>query len=526
MLLLALTLGGCSAPRRTPGVAASWLAGHPMPAFDPDGPPDALRVALERQLSRGLVERDAGGRVRPALADSIGVSRDSLTWTFRLRAGMRFTDGSVVTSGHIRDALAGGLARGDHATREWLLAAIQGVSKVRVGRPVPALGIETPDGRRLVLRLASPDRRLLEKLAVPGVSTPWRRRSGTWRDAVGVGPYRVAAGEGERSLTLVRASPVAGVRAAADTLRIRFLGGAIRVRNILRRSGADVLWPVPPGFLEPGLPSGWELLRASAGPDRRLLLVLRADVPPLTQAAAREALARAIRREQLLAALDGLGEPLPRWLPGANEPYEWPRLEWAAERVDRLAGEAAERADVAPAAPRRVERTPTLLGSYHVTLAFDADLSGAIVAPVLQGQWAAAGHYADLRALHGSEALAQPLKAAAPQAALVESQALLPGLEAELAFLVAPIRGPARGGFRTGWRTREYDPWLLPPGPRTELNADALQRAIAADRIVLPIASLPWVVGVRAGAPRPDVHPAFGPDWTVPDAAAGSARTR
>src|SRR5262249_42995667 len=140
---------------------------------------------------------------------------------------------------------------------------------------------------------------------------------------------------------------------------------------------------------------------------------------------------------------------------------------------------------------------------------------GAAVAPALQGEWAAAGHYADLRALHGPAASAAPLAAAGPQAVLVEAQAPLQGLGAELALLVAPIRGPARGGVRTGWRRREYDRWTLPPEPRAALDPDAVQAEIASDRIVVPLAALPWRLAHRAGAPMPSIHPTFGPDWTV-----------
>jgi hypothetical protein len=291
------------------------------------GPPDALRQALERQLSRGLVELDSAGVVRAALADSFGCSRDSLTWTFHMRAGARFTDGTRVTSADIRNALVGGLAREDHATRAWLLAAVRGVSGVRAGRTLPALGIETAGEARLVLKLAVREPRLLEKLATPGTCTPWKRRRGGWRDAVGVGPYRVAGADGDRILTLVAASSPAGVRAAADTLRVRFLAGAMRVRNILRRSGTDVLWPLPPGFLDSGLPAGFELGGAPADPERRLLLVMRPDVPPLGRLEVREELARAIRPVELALVLGPLGEPLRRWPPGASESYAWPAPE-------------------------------------------------------------------------------------------------------------------------------------------------------------------------------------------------------
>ena len=530
LALASLPLAGCS-PKRAPAHTATlWLAGHPLPAFDPDGPPDALRQALERQLSRGLVEVDSSGVARPALADSFGCSRDSLTWTFRLRAGTRFTDGTHVTSAHIRDALVGGLARQDHATREWLLAAVKGVPGVRPGRALPALGIETGGEARLVLKLAVREPRLLEKLATPGTCTPWKHRHGAWRDAVGVGPYRVAGADGDRILTLVAASSPAGVAAAADTLRVRLLAGAIRVRNILRRSGTDVLWPLPPGFLDSGLPEGFELGGAPARPERRLLLVLRPDVPPLGKLEVREALARALRPAELAIALGPLGEPLRRWPLGASDSYAWPAPETEVERAARapadLARQNQARRDLAKRGAYRRTAPADRPESYHVVLAFDADQSGASVAAVLQGQWAAAGDYAELRALRGDAALAQPLRAAGTQATLVESQAPLTGLVPELAMLVQPLRGPVRGGFRTGWRTREFDRWLLPPGAAAPLDPDTVQHRLAEQRIVLPIASLPWRMAFRTGATRPRIDPRFGPDWTVTARGSGNARTR
>jgi ABC-type transport system substrate-binding protein len=530
LLAIALVLlpAGCSAPRPPARTVTLWLAGHPLPAFDPDGPRDALRVALERQLSRGLVDVDSAGRVEPVLADSIGCTQDSLTWTFRLRGDARFTDGTPVTSADIRAALVGGLGRADHATREWLLAAVKGIASPRKGGSAVAYGIETAGPSRLVLRLAVRDARLLEKLAVPGVSTPWKRRTGSWRDAVGAGPYRIAGADGDRMLTLAAATTRTGVRAAADTLRVRFLPGAIRVRNILRRSGADVVWPLPPGFLDAGLPEGWEVAAAPAVPGRRLLLVMRPDVPPLGKIEVRESLARAIRPAEL--ALRSTGEPLVRWLPGASLAFAWPAQESATERGTRDEAERIRRVEARRELAQRSTNRHVPVGarpeSYHVVLAFDADGAGANVATALQGQWAAAGDYAELRALRGDAALSEPLRAAGAQATLVVSQAPLPGLVPELAQLVQPLRGPVRGGFRSGWRTREFDRWLLPQGSTAVLDPDTVQQRLSAARIVYPIADLPWRVAFRTGAPRPRIDPRHGPDWTLPSNGVADARTR
>lgn len=494
LLVLALLAAGCAGEPPAPKPSRSWVAGAAEPAFDPDGPPHALRWALERLLSRGLLELDSTGRARPAAAESVGVSEDGRTWTFRLRAGLRFTDGSPVTSADFRAALLGGLGREDHATRAWQLAALSGAERVRAGRPLPTLGVETPDPRTLVLRLATPDSLLPLKLALPGVATPWKKRAWlAWREAVGIGPYRVAGGDPGRALVLVRADSSGVATAAADTLRVRFATGAARVRSLLRQGLADLAWPVPPDFLGQAPPAGYRVATAPAVPARRLLLVLRADVPPTTKPAARHALAHALNRPAVLEALKGRGSEAGGWLPGAG-PFDFPRFDAGLSR------EWLERGKLG--------------ASVHVVLAFDADLAGGEVARTLQGEWARQGFYAELRGQRGAAALAEPLRAAAAQAQLVEAQALVPGLAGELAGLVLPLRGPAVGSFRTGWRTREFDPWILPGRPAGPLDPVAVQTRLAADRIVLPLADLPWLWVEREDARAPRVSPRFGPGYS------------
>jgi len=515
LTLLALAAGCSPAPKRQTATL-TWFAGRTLPAFDPDGPPDALRWALERHLSRGLVERDSTGRIVPGLAESIACSDDSLTWTFHLPAGLRYTDGDAVTSVDVRDALRAGLTREDHGTRAWLLGAVQGMSLLRAGKPLPGLGIETPDSRTLRLRLTSPDRRLLEKLAVPGVSTPWKRREGRWRDAVGVGPYRLLASRDERNLTLVAAAPVAGVEASLDTLDVTFGGSAARARTMLRHSLADVAWPVPQAVLEPPEPKGWQLVRTECRPPRWLLLVLRADLPPLTRGEMRRALAAAVDRGELARALGRRAEPGVRWPAGATRDFEWPRAGSAP-------GPPPPPAAASPAG--RAGGDFTRSGSQHLVLAYDAELAGAEIAGLLQSRWERAGHYVDLRAQRGSVAVAEALAARAAHAHLVEAQALLDGTAADAAQWLMPVRGPAVGAFRSGWRASPGDHWLRARGG-PEPSADAVQAGLAERAVVLPIAALPWLVAVRTGAVLPTVHPAYGPAWTRPQRSAPGSRTR
>jgi hypothetical protein len=75
---------------------------------------------------------------------------------------------------------------------------------------------------------------------------------------------------------------------------------------------------------------------------------------------------------------------------------------------------------------------------------------------------------------------------------------------------VQPLRGPAIGAARTGWRTREFDRWIQGQPMTPDDVAGAAQR-IADERIVLPLAELPWVWITRDGA-RVEFQPRFGPE--------------
>jgi len=152
--------------------------------------------------------------------------------------------------------------------------------------------------------------------------------------------------------------------------------------------------------------------------------------------------------------------------------------------------------------------------SFHITLSFDADGAGAGVAREMQGAWSRLNIYAELKPLRGSAAAGEALVGQS-QGLLVESQALLPGPESELAMLVMPLRGPAVGTFRTGWRTREFDPWIADPHPGSgPFPAAAAQARLEEELVALPLVRLPWRWLEHSGGGGVHFHPQFGPELT------------
>ena len=489
LVLLALGFAGCGG-KRAATVTFHWWMARTAPSFDPDGPPDAARAAIERLLTRSLVEEDTLGKPVLVAARNLTISPDRLRYTFEIRDDLRFTDGTPCRSENFRDALEAGLGRRDHSTREWLLGAVRGVDAVRAGRRLPVLGIDAPDPRTLVLQLARPDSMLLAKLAVPGASEAWAKRdsAGDWSHAVGLGPYRVAKYDGLR-LTLVR-----NRRASPDSIAIRFALGGARARAQLRSGAVDLMWPCPSHLLEEGVSPPYRAHTRAAVPSRWLALVMRADVPPTTKLAARRALANGFPRGELTRTA-GLGSrEIQEWIPGSGTPA-FPNLD-VGELQNWL-----ERGNLGR--------------SFHVTLAFEADGPAADLARSLQGEWARHGLYVDLQALRG-RALREQMLSGQAQGLLAEYQALTGDAAGALAPLVMPLRGPAVGSFRTGWRTREFDPWLGPRRTAPPLNAAYVERRLEEETIVLPLVELSWAWLARDGGPQVSFHPRFGPSAADP----------
>ena len=495
-----LFAAGCSKP---PVVHTHfrWVVGREMPVFDPLGPPEPVRDALDLLLTRSLVRTDSLGRPALDAVDRVAVSNDRLRYTFTLKRGLVFTDGRPCDSEAFRAGLLAGIARSDHSTFAWRLAALRGMEQVRPRRPLPSLGITAPDSLTLVLDLAVPDSLLLDKLAAPGASAAWESLdvASDWRRAVGLGPYRVA-GNDPRSLLLVRTMRGDG----PDTVSVRFAAGAPRVRTFLRRGDVDLVWPVPPSLGDLPLGEGWKLKNRAALPERRLSLIFRADVPPMHKLPARRVFAHGSERGELPRRLGTGAHEIGEWLPGAG-PADLPALDQREIQAWLDRGKLGR--------------------SVHATLAYDTDAAGAALARGLQFDWARSGLYADLQPLHGAAWTTQAL-AGQTQMLLVEEQGLIPGPAGVLATAAMPLRGPAVGAFRTGWRTRDFDPWIVPRRNPIRPDLRFARQRLEEETVVLPLVALDWVWIERAAGPAVRFDPRTGPGPTSFDPTENPAFSR
>ncbi|HEX8417225.1 MAG TPA: peptide ABC transporter substrate-binding protein [Methylobacterium sp.] len=162
----ALAAGLAARPARAqaPGVYRRGNDADPE-TLDPHRSSTVAEAHILRDLYEGLLTYDDRGAIVPGAAESWSVSADALTYTFRLRADGRWSNGDPVLAGDFVFALRRIMNPATAAKYAEVLYAIRGARAVNRGEAPPeALGIAATDARTIVLALEQPTPYILELL--------------------------------------------------------------------------------------------------------------------------------------------------------------------------------------------------------------------------------------------------------------------------------------------------------------------------------------------------------------------------
>lgn len=232
-----------------------------------------------------LVDLDDEGLPVPALAEGWSGARDGLSWTFTLRDGALFHDGSRVTSADVVRSLRRFL-RGPSAAAAALAADLAGGGSEDSPR-----GVQAADSRRVVLRFDRAPARLLSVLSAPAAAV-------TSATGAGAGPFVP---------TLV----------TGDRLTLTAFGAHVRGRPFL--DSVTLVAGPPTEALDAELRARRLDLAPVAAEGSRLaatlLLVLEAGQAPFDRPATRAAFAAALPVGPLFGRFLAVGEANPRLLP-------------------------------------------------------------------------------------------------------------------------------------------------------------------------------------------------------------------
>src|SRR5574341_670622 len=106
LVLAALIALAPPAPAEAQGVPLRVGLSSIPAALDPGSALEGSVPLIARQVFDTLVQyREGSSDVEPWLATSWTVSRDGLRWTFRIRDGVRFHDGTLLSARHVAESL-------------------------------------------------------------------------------------------------------------------------------------------------------------------------------------------------------------------------------------------------------------------------------------------------------------------------------------------------------------------------------------------------------------------------------------
>ncbi len=313
---MAALLPGCGPPGADEGGGTITLAlRDSFATFDPAFAVDPQQSPFLRLVHEGLVAFDDSGRVVPACARAWQLSDGGRTIRFELHESLRAADGSPVTADDFKRGFERLFRPGElRSPGAPQFVALEG-ALAQGRRGAPPLGIDAPDARTLVLRLAWPDPFLLEKLAQPRFVVPASedgepRPNGPYRLVREVGAYVFVRDPAHRA-SLAKDDPRRARAGTLDTIRVLTGIPARRALLGLESGRIDLLWPIPGEYRERLLRStAFGHVEAALDPPLTWWLVLNCELAPLARRDARRGVALAIHRPRLPEELGGWLVPL------------------------------------------------------------------------------------------------------------------------------------------------------------------------------------------------------------------------
>ncbi|NAZ75385.1 ABC transporter substrate-binding protein [Kineococcus sp. T13] len=257
---------------------------------------------LSTQVLDALTSLDEDGRVVPWLARSWEQSPDGLSWTFHLREGVRFTDGTALTAAVVAHNIEHWVEGGNSTAKVWLDGYYDSATAV--------------DDLTLRIHLGKPYPRLAENLAqgYSGIQSQQALQTRTAEEnceaPIGSGAFVVDHWDRGEEIVLRRnedyTSPPANARhtgpAYVERIRWRFVpDGTTRVAS-LRAGETDAIYDVPAvDYADLGRDGYTELKHVTAG--RPQQLSFNTQRGPFTDERVRKAFAAGLDRRALVETI-------------------------------------------------------------------------------------------------------------------------------------------------------------------------------------------------------------------------------
>jgi ABC-type transport system substrate-binding protein len=172
----------------------------------------------------GLTRFDPSAKVEPALAERWETTPDGLTYTFHLRHGVAFHDGTPFTARHVLHSWQRALDPATKSGAAQFLFPIKGAREFNAGTAKTISGIVVRDDSTLVVTLAEPLAIFIKMLAMPVAAVvPDSVPANFGEHPIGTGPWKLVEWKHDDYLLFAKNASYYGGAPKTDSLRARII---------------------------------------------------------------------------------------------------------------------------------------------------------------------------------------------------------------------------------------------------------------------------------------------------------------
>ena len=229
LTLAALLFAGALACRESDAVPDRRTIVDSRDRYDPRSldPAQSTDVPTGRAVSYvfdGLVRLTPDARVVPALATSWDISSNGTVYTFHLRNGVRFHDGTPFVARHVVRSFQRVLDPTERGGRGWPLYPIQGAREFANQTASSIAGLSAPDDSTVVIQLTEPLAIFTKLLAMPVAAiVPDSTPASFGEQPIGTGPWKLVQWEHDDFLLFARNEDYFAGPPAAESLLARII---------------------------------------------------------------------------------------------------------------------------------------------------------------------------------------------------------------------------------------------------------------------------------------------------------------
>ena len=332
-LLLASQPAAAAQPKQGGSVTITYK--DDLATLDPAVGYDWQNWSIIKSIFDGLMDYEPGTtKLTPDLAESYDISPDGLTYTFKLRDGVKFHNGRAMTAADVKWSIERAVNPATQSPGAGYFSNIVGYDDMASKKATTLPGITTPDDKTVVIKLSSPNAAFLHIMAINFAFVVPKEEVEKYgadfgHHPVGTGAFKFVSWSLGQNLVLARNQDY--FRKGVPYLdKMTFEFGQEPTVNLLRLQKGEV------DILGDGIPPA-QFVQVTSDPANKPFIVsgeqlhtgyvaINVKIKPLDNVKVRQAVNMAINKQRIVQIINGRAhiadQVLPPAMPGFDPSYK------------------------------------------------------------------------------------------------------------------------------------------------------------------------------------------------------------